>query len=425
MNIIQKIYQNKNIRNGGLFSIYSFFQNGVSFLILTILTKFLSPSAYGEISLFNTITTFLGIIIGLNTAGYLSISYFANKDINNFKKDFTIIILITVGSALLLCMGIYFFNFSLVNLLNTTPLLLYLALVIATCRILFQILLNYYRIQEKVVQYGIYSCSNSLFTAILIFILIIYYKREWYGYVEGQCLSYAIGSGISLLLFKKWGLYFFKDLTTKRFKNILFWALPLIPHLAAIWIRQGVDRYIIEYNYTTADVGFFSFAINITNVIIMVGTSFNNTFSVNVFKTLSSDISLSQKIEILNIQNKKILTIYIIASIFIVLGAIICVPLFIPEYLPSIRLFLILSLYGLCQCLYFQYCNYFFYFKRTKILMYITFGSSLLHLLLSLIFTHYSLILTCWIYVIIQILIVVTTRHLGIKILKNSVNVQF
>lgn len=418
MNIIQKVLHNKTIRNGSLFSLYSFFQKGVSFILLIILAKFVSPTDYGEMNLFNTATMLIGYFVGLNTAGYLSISYFANKRIEDFKKDFTTIILISLFSSILLCVCILPFLSSLAAIISISPLLLIAAFLLAFLRIFLDITLNYYRVQEKVINYGVLSCTNSLLTALLVLFFVLWCKQGWHGYVEGQLLTLALISIISLCLFKKWELYTFKGLTIKRFKTIILWGIPLIPHLATTWIRQGMDRYIIENNHTTADVGIFSFALNLTNIIIMIGTSFNNTFSVNIFKTLSLNLPLTARRNILKKQNTKIFIVYIVSTILIVLGVTIFIPIIMPNYTPAIKYFIILSLYGIFQCFYFQYCNYFFYYKKTKTLMHITFLSSLLHLSLSWILTPFSLIFTCWIYVIIQILIVVMTKKIGTQALR-------
>ena len=64
------------------------------------------------------------------------------------------------------------------------------------------------------------------------------------------------------------------------------WGIPLIPHLATTWLRQGCDRYIINYHYELAEVGLFSFALNMANIIEMMGGSFNANNYVNIYKTL-------------------------------------------------------------------------------------------------------------------------------------------
>lgn len=418
LKLIKKIRNNRLLLNGSLFALYSFFQRGTSFILLIILAKFISPTDYGSMSLFNTASSLFGYFIGLNTAGYVSVSYFANKNNRDeFRYDFTTIILTTFVSIIFICICIYPFSSSLSSLASITPDFLYLALFIASFQTFFQILLNYLRIQEKVIDYGIYSCSNSILTFLFVIIFVLYFKQGWHGYIYGQLITLIIITGLSLYLFYKWNLFSVKGLSFKRFMEIASWGIPLIPNHASIWIRQGMDRIIIENNHTTADVGLFSFALNLVSVIIMVGMSFNNTFSVNIYNTLSSEMSFQQKKQRLNRQSKKIMIIYIASSVLIVLGVNIFIPIIMPNYKDSLQYLYILSLYGLCQCFYFLYCNYLFYYKRTKTLMYITFGTSILHLLLSLLLTPYSLVYTCCIYVFIQMIIVFFIKKIGLRLI--------
>lgn len=418
LKLIKKIRNNRLLLNGSLFALYSFFQRGTSFILLIILAKFISPADYGSMSLFNTASSLFGYFIGLNTAGYVSVSYFANKNNRNeFRYDFTTIILTTFASIIFICICIYPFSSSLSDIANITPEFLYLALFIASFQTFFQILLNYQRIQEKVIDYGIYSCGNSILTFLFVIIFVLYFKQGWHGYVYGQLITLIIITGISLYLFYKWKLFSLKGLSLKRFMEIASWGIPLIPHLGAIWIRQGMDRYIIDNHHSTADVGLFSFALNLVSVIIMIGMSFNNTFSVNIYNTLSSEMTIQQKKQRLYQQSKRIMFIYFVSTVFIVLGASVFIPIIMPDYKDSIQYFYILSLYGLSQCFYFLYCNYLFYYKRTKTLMYITFGSSILHLLLSLILTPHSLFFTCCIYVFVQMIIVFFVRKIGLRLI--------
>lgn len=58
--------------------------------------------------------------------------------------------------------------------------------------------------------------------------------------------------------------------------------------------------------------------------------------------------------------------------------------------------------------------------------MYVTFGTSLVHLGLSLIFTKYSLYYTCLIYVLIQFLIFILIRRIAVKTVElNNIQLWF
>lgn len=65
-------------------------------------------------------------------------------------------------------------------------------------------------------------------------------------------------------------------------------GIPLIPHTTSFWLRQGLDRYVINAFTTQAMVGLFSFAANFANIIQIIGHAFNASYSVNIYKTLAT-----------------------------------------------------------------------------------------------------------------------------------------
>lgn len=397
--IIEKIKRNKTLVKGGLFSFYSFLGKGVNFILLLILANYIAPSEYGELSLFTTVVTFLSFFMGLSTSGYFSISYF-RKSNDEFKKDFSTIFTINIICFLAFIILISLGSFWIVGILKLSESLLYYAIIISFFQVVFHLHQDYYRIKEKIGLYGLFNCGNAILNFIFSLIFVICLDQNWLGRVNSQILCTVSFGAISLLFFFK-GRFFDFDINRRRFKTILFWGIPLIPHLCASWIRQGLDQYIINYNYSTYEVGLFSFALNLASIIIMVGNAFNATNSVTIYKTLSDNNERDKK-GVLRKESMNILKIYIIASAMIGLSVPILVYTVMPRYVASIPYFYILFVYGFIQCLYFLFSNYMFYYGKTKELMVITFSTSILHLCLSLLLTPYSLYLTACVYVVIQ-----------------------
>lgn len=393
-----KIRSNKTLRNGTFFSLFSFFNRGINFILLILLANYIMPAEYGMLSLFGTLVVFLSYFIDSSTHGYVSISFF-QSDEKDFKKDFSAICIITVAIFILISTLFIIFHNYLSNLLKLEPILLYIGIAISFFSVFVQLNLDYLRVQEKISLYGGISCSFAVLNMLLALYFVIKIKLNWHGYIYAQMICNSIFFLIAIIWFCKNHLLSFpKEL--KRYKTIILWGLPLIPHLASSWVRQGCDRYIINASHTTSDVGIFSFALNLTSIIIMIGTAFNATNSVDLYKVLSSDIDERSKKANLKKKEHIISVIYILSTIIIMLATITFVPIVLPNYTKSLPYFAILSVYGFMHCMYFLYCNYLFYFKQTKQLMYITFGTSIFHLILSLLFTRYSLYLTSIIYII-------------------------
>lgn len=418
MNNIKKLLHSKTVRNGGLFSIFSFFNRGIAFLLLILLAEYINPEQYGELSLFNTLVMFLGYFAGLSTAGYLSVSYF-KRGKNYFNKDFSAICVITCVVSLLIAILFVVLHQYLSELLKVPVPFLYIGVIISFVNIFVQLNLDYLRVQEKVSMYGVLSCSFALLNLLFSLYLVIAADLNWYGRVYAQLVCDVIFGLIALAWFIKDGLLTFpKD--WEIYKMIILWGAPIIPHQASGWIKQGLDRYIINVSHSMADVGLFSFALNIASVILMIGIAFNQTNSVNLYQTLSTDMPNDIKYKKLQTKVRNFSFLYFTATVLIIILGSICVPIALPKYSDSVPYFILLTIYGFLHCQYFLYCNYLFYYSKTSQLMWITFGSSIIHLLLSFALTRYSLYYTAIVYIISQGLVTTFVFIQGKKILHKQ-----
>ena len=401
---INRIKENKTLVNGAFFSAFAFIGRGIGFVLLVILASYIPPSDYGKLSLFNTVIMLLGIFMTFSVSGYFGISYF-KEDRKTFHQDFTFIFVLLIITA-----GIAFLVFSLFGeffskLAGISLNLLFLALLIAFVSVLYQLHMDYYRLQERVKMYGVMNLGNAVLNAVFSLLLVITFAQGWMGRVNTLLYVSILFGIIAIIYFVKKGFFDF-NIRKERMKLLLCWGLPQIPHLATNWLRQGCDQYIINYNYSTQEVGLFSFALNLVGIITMIGMAFNSSNSVTIYQVLSSDKNVTDKRAILKKNTYSIFIVYLSATILTVLLGVILVPILLPKYSECIPYFLILSIYGFLVCMYFLFCNYLFYYEYTRNLMFITFGTSVLHLCLSLMFTPYSLFLTALIYILSQSLCV-------------------
>lgn len=396
MNLLNKIRSNRTLLNGALFSAFSFINKGFMFLLLLVLANYISPAEYGYLSLFSTIVVLTGFIICLSSEGYITVSFFQEGQ-EGVRRSFSVIFFtgITITSLLLLIImlgGKY-----LADILELSGQILIIAVLISFFTALVNVNLDYFRIQERVTIYGFLSCGNALLNFIVTIFLIKYLSMSWEGRAFAQL-------GCSLV-FGTIGLYYFykKNLITLDVKKyvtpILIWSLPLIPLHVTNFIRQGVDRYIINYHHTIADVGIFSFAINIANAITMIGFGFNQSFSVDIYKILGCE-SLTNEEKLIKLKKltRYILLLFLTATIIITIVCYFFVPILLPNYALSINFFIILSVYAFFVCYYLTFTNILYFYKNTGSIMYWSVGSSVLHILLSFLLTRYSLYLTSMLY---------------------------
>ena len=410
---LKSAFVNKSLVEGLLFSGFSFINRGFVFLLLIILANFISPADYGYLNLFNTVVMVTGYFIALSTEGYFSISYFNRTDYN-YKQAVSGIILISIVISSILLTLMLLDGIRISSFLSLPQNCIYIAIAISFFTIFQNLNLDFYRLQKKVWQYGIISCSNALINFVLSILLVKSFSLGWEGRIDAQLTTVLLYAAIAIIIFVRSG--FFVRTSWDCIKKMMIWGIPLIPHHATNFLRQGCDRYIINAYYSIDDVGLFSFALNLSNIIMMIGVGFNQSNSVDIYKVLSDDsLDNNKKKSVLSHQRRNILILYIVFSLLVVLAILPIVPILLPQYSGSIQYFVPLSLYGLFQCFYFLYTNYLFYYKKTKTIMMITVSSALLHLILSLILTRYSLMFTCMIYILSQGLVCLLIKHFAQK----------
>lgn len=387
-----------------------------------ILARYISPSEYGFLSLFNTVVMVLSYFKAMSTEGYISVSYFQEGN-DGIKNTISGVCLLSGAFSIMLLIVYMSCGSKISELLSLPrPILLY-AIIIALCTLYVNLNLDYLRIKERVRIYGIFSCTNAALNFVLSILFVKSLALGWEGRIYAQLISYLLFAVIGVIIFIKNGYIGFPKLS--YLKTMLIWGIPLIPHLATQFLRQGCDTYIIKYYHTMTDVGLFNFAFTLVSIITMIGVGFNQSNSVDIYKVLGDNaLSNQKKLSLINKQTKSIFIIYCIATVLCVVLCSVIIPIVLPKYIPSLPYFIIMSGYGLCVCVYLLYTNFLFYYHKTRRIMYITFGSACIHLILSMVFTRVSLYLTCVVYIVSQLFVALTIRKLALQELHDNLKFE-
>lgn len=413
--LINKILKNSLLKNGALFAFFSFLNSGINFLLLLVLANFISPTEYGELNLFNTFVTLLAIFISLNATGIIAVDFFSSDKKHLCRMLNTVLCLSTISFgffSILLSLFSSFFETTIGLSIEYQ----WMGLLVCYAQVFSVINLDIWRLEEKPISYGLYSMATIIANFALTLVLVICFKQGWLGRLYAQVSVSAIFFFISIYFLRHRG-YLVKIFPTKKsIKAALNFGVPLIPHNASIWVRQGLDRYIINYFYLATQVGLYSFAYNFANIIQIIGLAFNATNSVYIYKNLAKNDE-SVKPVLLH-QTKMMIIFFIVITVLVCIGTIIFIPICVPEYVEAIPYLIPLCVSALFQCIYYLFVNYIFYYKKTKQLMYITFSLSLLHLILSIILTKYSVMYTAYVTMFVNFAVLLSVFFYSRRIYK-------
>ena len=392
------------LKNGVLFTLFSFLNSGINFFLLLLLAHYFPTDQYGKLNLFNTLLTLITPLISLSTLGYVSVSYFRLS-----KKDFKSVIqsyfIISSNVFIVLLVIIWVGRLYWEQYIGIDAHFLYIAVIICWAQIFTLLNLELWRLGENPISYGIYTVAITICNFVITLWLVEICDGGWESRIYTLLCVTLVFAFISFIVIYKRGYCTFLIPTKLIFEKTLYFGLPLIPHQLSFWMRQGLDRFIINYFYSQATVGVFSFAYNFANIVIILGAAFNSANSVFIYKTIANGGSDGKRI--LLRQTKLMACIFGVTTALVILLAYSLCPILFPAYKSSLVYVLPLCVSAFIHCIYLLFVNYLFYFGKTKKLMYITLTFSLIHTLLSLSFTRFSVMATAYIGMFCNLMICV------------------
>ena len=396
-NKVTGLLHNQNFRNGSIFTFFMFLNRGLNFLLLIVLSWYILPDSYGKLNLFYTCVNVVTVLICLCTNGIIGINYFkVKKEI--LSQYINVILSCTFAVSIVLFSASLFFHSYIAKVAGIDYKLQFLCIYVCAAAIVYHLLTDIYRLEEKTFAYGLVTTISTLLNIAATLFLVIVLNQDWLGRIYANLFATTIFLFVGVYLLIRKGFLRCLLPTKQQYKESLAYGVPLIPHCMNGFLRQGVDRYIINGFFTTTQVGLFSFSTNFSFLIYSIGSAFNQSNSVYIFKCLSVDPEGSKK----KLRKQTFMMIGFFAAITILLN-IICLiifPIVFPKYNDAIVFLFPLSMGAFFQCIYLQFCNYLFYYRKTKELMYMTFSVSIIHIALSLWLTQYSAVLTAYVSMI-------------------------
>ncbi len=261
------------IKDSFIYTIGNILVRGVSYLLLPLYTRVLTPTDYGLTDLLLVFSSFATIIVALEIVQGVAI-YFANTEDQNEKISYA-------STALWFAMAAYSI-FCITCIIFATPFsewilkqsgksFIFTLSVISTWGSgISYIAINQLRWERKPQKYALTGLFTSIVTIGLTIILVLFGKLGAVGVVAGQMAGNLIGSLIAIYFGK--ASYAFRFSFTKL-KQMLTFSIPLVPSNIASLVMIYINRVAINSLMNISDVGIFGIAYRITSIMefIMMG----------------------------------------------------------------------------------------------------------------------------------------------------------
>lgn len=377
--ILKRFLTHALVRSTGIYTLASFLNAAIPFLLMPYLTRILNPADYGMIAMFTLFMGFASPIVSLSISSAISTRYFENG-VGRYALASYIgssVFLLLINTTIVLVVALLF-NSILTEYTALNSSYLMLAILVVFFQTITTVQLAILQVKNQVVSYGMIQIFQTVLNVLITICLVGNFGFKWEGRVYAQSLSVLIVASLSMWMLIRNKSIIFK-INKKYVKHVFFFGAPLIFHSIGGYLIGMVDRIFIAKMVNMKEAGLYTLAFQLGSVLNLLMMAVNTALIPWLYKNMKEG-----KYE-MKIKMVKLTYIFFTALIGAVFTGSFIAPYFMAFFVGKIFLgatyYIFWVLLGFAfNGMYLLIAPYVCYVGKTSFLAYATFTAGLINI---------------------------------------------
>lgn len=414
-NVVKLALRSGLVRNSGIYTIASFANAAIPFLLLPLLTTRLSTTDYGIITMFSTVQAFLYPVVSFNLEGAVARKYYSGNTVfNEYIGNSLIIFIFTTLLSFCLVLGIR----GLISDYTEIPEEWVIIIpVVCAAQFLCTLALTLWQVREQPRKYAGFQISQSTVNALLTVIFVVGLSFDWTGRILAICASTGFFALIAIGIFiSHHDIKFVYN--PEYIKHALKFGGGLVPHALGGTLILLTNRIFLTRMVSIEESGLYGVANQICSVMTFLTFSFNNAYVPWLFRKLTENKE-GEKARIVRFTYIYFFGIIIIGLAYFLVQPLIFKYFIGKEFLPALRYCFLITMAFAFQGMYFMVTNYINYAEKTYLQALVTICVGLLNIPLNYLFIkHFGSTGAALSFTVIFFLLFITTWLLSARVYK-------
>lgn len=279
-------------RHGSIYGLANVMDRFISFLMIPIYTRFLTPSDYGVLELIYMTSNLIAMVIGMRIEAAVSRFYFDYDDEIRRNKVVSSGFLGYGGLAALLVIGLVPFSSLFARLvLDSTDFASYFSVALLTLAVgmITPIGNAYFRARMESKTFLFYRLTSTVLTLGLNIYFVVVVEWGVYGILVSTLLAHGVVcAAMTAQILRRVGL----RVDWRVVWEMVKFGLPLIPSNISAYVVHASDRYFIKEYVDLGAAGLYSLGYKIGGLVNQFVTApFNLVWTPRRFETFSQEES--------------------------------------------------------------------------------------------------------------------------------------
>ena len=321
----------------------------INFVLLPIMTIYLTPEAYGIIGYVDAIILFIFIFSVMALNSYLLREYFflnTSDERRRLVGNFFLFLIIYNVLLFFVSFALLYLLFQYIELKFEIIPILTLALLVNFFEVFNLFPQIIYRVQEKALAYVYFSISKTFFQVLAVLFFLEFFYHGPISKYYGLLLISAIYSVVSFFIVRKNAVFVFNF---RQLKDGLIFSFPLVLAALSFCVIDMSDRLILEKYVSMKDIGIYSIAYALGFSINVIIKGSYKAFEPLIFKNARKDDFLNIFIMI---KNEFMAMVFITCLLVVLFSKEIIVLMFPEDYYQAHLLIPIIVLAAFAKGMY-------------------------------------------------------------------------
>lgn len=262
-----------------LYTIGEVLRSSLSFLLLPIYTRLLTPADYAILGVMSPVFSLLSILLALGMPAALLRFYFDYKDDPAMLRRYVGTVTVfgigcgLVGSILLTLFGPAIFGWLLPN----TPFNPYVLITVwnAGISVVSVLALQLFRARQQAQYFVTFSLVDFALTTALIILMVVGLRLGALGSLWGQLLAAVVMVIPALWVLMRAGALGF---SWRLLRPSLAFGLPLLPFLLGTWALNVSDRIVLDGLVSREALGLYTLGYQFGVLLNIIAMALNNAW---------------------------------------------------------------------------------------------------------------------------------------------------
>lgn len=362
------------------YGIIGSFRAFVPFLLLPLLTRYLSTSEFGILSIIEATIVLISPFVLSNIPGAINTEYF-HLPASELKAYITNSLILAFVAFLIVTLITVIFLFLFPDFGGISSAISLWIPFLAVSKIVSSVILGVFQMRRETRNYATFVALQTSFDLALTYGLVVLFKMGYLGRLEGMYGTFILTTLAGIFWLKRMDLIS-AQIVLGYSKKILAFSVPLIPHTLSGAVLLMSSRYFISSIVGKGAVGTYSVAYQIASIMTLIAMAVSQAWHPLLFRLLKDNTvdSISKIKRALS----ALIVVFIVSGGAIYLVSDYIFKSFIDiKYYEGKEFFPWLLLGCTFQAIYLLFSSTFFFFKKTMHLASITSLFAVINLMLN------------------------------------------